>query len=531
MVQPGEPTVLFEIGPFKGLDTWRSPLQMQAEYLTAMSLVQLDDTLGSIVTAKARQDLFTGFSVPLGFDVFHPATSGQPYAFLVQGANWKQIDYIGNTAPVTVTLPYAWSSIAQTFFVTSKNIIMAANGVNVPVKIRDDWNPAAPVATQVGLATPLTAPTTAAGAIGNLNGSYLWRVTFSVNLPFGHESSPGPISSPILTLSNQSANLTNIPISADPQVNQRFIYRIGGSVPEWRLVGSINDNVTTTANDNVSDLNLGRLLTFDRDLPPAGLTQLIAHKGRVFGFIRNNLYFSNYDEPEGWPATFTMPVGRADDIVGLGTTGSILLIFKRGQTWGLLGESLQDFVLVKLYDVGAVSVRGIVSGPGEVFWLSTDGFRAAAADTERHPRIVGTNICTDIRDLTPEVKKTCVMTYARGRVIASFPDNATPLTYVLDLKVGDWEREKNPVAMIYGFPRMGEWEQHPFAMRHIIPAFDSGDPEQFLFTEYIAGGPVFNIRGWPSIAANPYQDLGGNEAWFFERQQYDGGTGVLVHRY
>jgi hypothetical protein len=524
-----------EIGPFKGLDTWRSPLQMQPFYLTTATFVTLDDTLMSITTDKGRQDLFTGFSTPLGFDVFYPQTGNQAFAFLVQGANWQQIDYIGNTAPVTVTLPYAWSSTAQTFFVTLKNIIMAANGTNAPVKIRDDWNPASPTATQAGLATPLTAPTSAAGGAGNLNGTYRWRVTFSVNAAFGHESSPGPFSDPALTVSNQNVNLTNIPTSSDPQVNQRFVYRIGGSVPEWRLVGSINDNTTTTANDNVSDLNLGRLLTFDRDLPPAGLTQMVAHKGRVFGFVGKNLLFSNYDEPEGWPSFFSLPVGRADNIIGLGTTGSVLLIFKRGQTWGLFGESLADFTLIKLYDVGAVSTRGIVSGPGEVFWLSEDGFRAATSgaggSAAPSQRIVGTNIWNAIRDLPAAVKKTCVMTYGWGKIIASFPDASPSITYVLDLKVGDWEREKNPVAQLYGFPRMGEWVTYPFGMRQVFPAFASNDPQQFIFTEYTAGGPGFNVRGWPSLTSNPYQDLGGNTSWVIERKQWDSGLGVFVKRY
>src|SRR5438105_3809774 len=94
-ITPGQPSILFEIGPFKGLDTWRSPLQMQPAYLTNMSFMTLDDTLMSIVTDKGRQDLFTGFSTPLGFDIFYPQTAGQAYGFLVQAANWKQIDYIG----------------------------------------------------------------------------------------------------------------------------------------------------------------------------------------------------------------------------------------------------------------------------------------------------------------------------------------------------------------------------------------------------------------------------------------------------
>lgn len=532
-ITPGQPTILFEAGPFKGLDTWRSPLQMQPNYMTTLSFMTLDDTLMSIVTDKGRQDLFTGFSTPLGFDIFYPATGGQAYGFLVQGANWKQIDYIGNTAPVTVTLPYAWNSQAQTYFATIKNIIVAANGINQPVKIRDDWNPAAPVATQMGIATPATAVSTSGGTAGNLNGTYSWRITFSSSLTNGHESSPGPFSIN-LTVTNQNVNIVNIPTSSDPQVDQRNIYRIGGSVPEWRLVGTINDNTTTTANDNVSDLNLGILMTFDRDLPPVGLTQLIQHKNRLWGFIGNSIYGSNYNEPEGWPPTLAMPIGRADNIIGLGTTGSVLLIFKRGQVWGLLGESLSDFALVKLYDVGALSTRGIVSVANEVFWLSEDGFRAASGgSTTQAPgiRMVGANIWNIVRDLPAAAKKTCVMSYGNGKVTCSFPDAATPIMYFLDLKVGDWEREKNPMQQMWGFPRMGEWCTAPIGMRQVVAAFNAGDPGQFIFTEYTAGGPGFSVRGWPNVSNTPYQDLGGNMSWQLERKQWDGGLGVLVKRY
>lgn len=94
------------------------------------------------------------------------------------------------------------------------------------------------------------------GGSGNLNGTYTWRTTF-VNQDGETESS---VASNTISLTSRSANLSNIPTSADPSVTARRIYRTVGTETAsemGKLVGTINNNTSTTFNDNVPDAGLG----------------------------------------------------------------------------------------------------------------------------------------------------------------------------------------------------------------------------------------------------------------------------------
>lgn len=109
-----------------------------------------------------------------------------------------------------------------------------------------------------GLAYPATAPTLTEGAAGNLNGSYQYTCTF-VNAD--GESESGGQSSPI-TVTNKKVELAAIPVSADPSVTARKIYRnkaAGYGVPSTLLylVATIADNTTTVYSDNIADASLG----------------------------------------------------------------------------------------------------------------------------------------------------------------------------------------------------------------------------------------------------------------------------------
>jgi hypothetical protein len=107
---------------------------------------------------------------------------------------------------------------------------------------------------------PVTAPVaTVNPAAGNLNGTYIYVVTFIT--PSG-ETAPSPGSNAPAPI-NQQVDLSSIP-TGGPRVLARKIYRVklvGGS-PPWNLVATINDNVTTTYTDNLADGSVGAGATF-----------------------------------------------------------------------------------------------------------------------------------------------------------------------------------------------------------------------------------------------------------------------------
>ncbi|HET9174008.1 MAG TPA: right-handed parallel beta-helix repeat-containing protein, partial [Candidatus Saccharimonadales bacterium] len=98
----------------------------------------------------------------------------------------------------------------------------------------------------VGVTAPATAPTLNSYiASGALTGTYYYVVTYIT--PAG-QSSDSPASAAI-TPSAQNVIL-NIPTSANSLVTARKIYRGTSSTGNWYLVGTVNDNTTTTFTDS-----------------------------------------------------------------------------------------------------------------------------------------------------------------------------------------------------------------------------------------------------------------------------------------
>ncbi len=105
------------------------------------------------------------------------------------------------------------------------------------------------------------APTVAVNATaGNLNGTYYYAITYVT--PAG-ETNYGTASAAV-SPANQQVNLTNIPVSSDPAVTARKIYRTvagGGSGGPFYYVATLSDNTTTTYTDNTADGSLGAAAT------------------------------------------------------------------------------------------------------------------------------------------------------------------------------------------------------------------------------------------------------------------------------
>lgn len=116
------------------------------------------------------------------------------------------------------------------------------------------------------------APDTGGAAVGLSAGaitgnSYKWRITY-YNAKTGFESAAGT-ASPGDNLSSQKATLT-INRSTDPQVDTARVWRIGGSLSSWRLVGTVTNNPcgsgTLSFVDNNTDATIATNELLDTDL-------------------------------------------------------------------------------------------------------------------------------------------------------------------------------------------------------------------------------------------------------------------------
>lgn len=214
------------------------------------------------------------------------------------------------------------------------------------------------------------------GAAGTLTGTYTWKVTFAAA---AGEESDGSIASTSVVLSAQQGTLTSIP-TGDARTATRNVYRKGGLLTAYYLVGNIGDNTTTTYSDNVTDftaLTEAVILPGDTigDEPNTRLgNQAVKystyHYDRVFWANGNQLIWSKPLNGFAYPADFSTPVGDSKDITGILSLGGELIIFKPDGIYRFTGSDENSFQLTKtLSAVGTDWPFTIVAAGG-----STSGF-------------------------------------------------------------------------------------------------------------------------------------------------------------
>lgn len=137
---------------------------------------------------------------------------------------------------------------------------------------------------------------------------------------------------------HQKVTLTSIPTSSDPQVTQRKIYRTTGGGLSYYLIGTLNDNTTTTFVDNVPDSALGASMTEDNDVAPNGDFAIwwddrlwIADKDE------NIVYYSKSGVPDAFDTSnryVSVRYGESDDkITNMIPFKSYLYIMKRNSIY------------------------------------------------------------------------------------------------------------------------------------------------------------------------------------------------------
>ncbi len=218
-----------------------------------------------------------------------------------------------------------------------------------------------------------------AGAIPN--GTYQYVVTF-VNGD-GRESNPTTPISVSVVGGPSVVDLTGIPVSSDPQVVDRNIYRTFAGGARFFFVQSVGDNVATVDLDNTPDSGLGAEVEFDNDKPPI-FKYIETHKNRSFGVEAanpNRVRFSKDSNESAYPALNFIDVSPDDGdiITGIISYFDLLVIFKRESIYVLTGNDEFDFVLRRAQTdtrVGTVSTRTAVVLGNMVIFLSERGVYA-----------------------------------------------------------------------------------------------------------------------------------------------------------
>lgn len=288
------------------------------------------------------------------------------------GADGNVYDYTSD--PPTIILTGLTANKTPDVIIT-EGWLCFVNGVDEPKKYNGTtWY-------KWGIDAPVAAPTLAIGAAGSPNGTYRFRVGFRRNpldiLDPGAQSSMGTISNPI-TVANQIVNLTNIPVSLDPQVNARDLYvEISGL---WYLFQTINDNVTTVATYDFTDSEViqfeqGRT---DRNPPEATWSILEQHKGMVFASNAITLYWTPLDEFEAFSVNnrFDNSYDPSDgyNIIGI-QSYTDLAIMKERSIFVRSGDDITWSNVKKVYDSGLVARNSVIVKDNILYYFAHDGFR------------------------------------------------------------------------------------------------------------------------------------------------------------
>lgn len=252
--------------------------------------------------------------------------------------------------------------------------LCVVNGVDTPFKYNGTD------IFQWGISAPTVGPTVAAGAAGNPNGTYRFAVAFRRDpidsLDPGSVSSVGEPSLPI-TVTNDAIDLTNLEVSADPQVDMKDIMvEIAGL---WYVFDTI-PNATTVATYDLLDSEavLGERGRTDRDPPPATLKYVETHKDIVFAADDQILQWSIIDEFESFSVLYRISnafnAGDGALITGLRSANN-LVVAKERSLWVRSGDDVTYSITQVDYDTGVIARNSMVVINNILYFLAHDGFR------------------------------------------------------------------------------------------------------------------------------------------------------------
>ncbi len=211
-----------------------------------------------------------------------------------------------------------------------------------------------------------------------------YRITFVDDA--GLESNAGPSISQSNTTGSTDygeISLTNVPISTNPAVVKRFLYRTVASGSTYLFLGVIRDNVTTDFSDTIGDASLGADqppllgdLIFDHAPPPSGgITLMWKRTAFLAGdpLNPNILAFSRFNLPQAFPINNAIEFDER--ITGIFSTYLGIVVTTETAFHRILGDN-PDYTVDKVVSgFGAVGPRAVGTGR-EVGWaVDRDGMR------------------------------------------------------------------------------------------------------------------------------------------------------------
>jgi hypothetical protein len=189
------------------------------------------------------------------------------------------------------------------------------------------------------------------------------------------EGPASPISDLVTAYPDQMVYFTVIPLSADPTIKTKRIYRTGVSSTGAQDAFYFDvelPNATIIYTDSMLDEALSEEFV-DRQNPPEGLRGLISLPGGFLAaFIGQDVWMSEPDIPSSWPSKYMVSVDA--EIVGLANTGNDIIVLTKENPFVISGSAPELMRPTKLNNnYACVSKRGIAKVGNVVMYPSAAG--------------------------------------------------------------------------------------------------------------------------------------------------------------
>ena len=318
---------------------------------------------GSPAGNRYFENTTSGFAYKTNAGVWTAIVGGQTSIGKLSGSSLTQIPHVTGDSYTSSDEPWSFSQYKDVIYATRKN---------AGTLIRSDGD----TVGDAGIAAPTTSPTLGDGGSGNLDaGDYIAVVTF-YNSASGTESNPSDVSSTLTLGSSKQIAWTDIPVSDNPQVDSRRLYRtLVDQQGVYYLVGTISDNLTTTFTDNVVETALGIDVSFENGLPPLNLTYNVIWQERLWCTDEVDLFYSELASPESHGAFSFLQVSPDDGhkLKGLLPFGDKLIVGKTNKMFIVSG--IDRFEIQNLSNAhGCHSHHSMRAAEGSAFWFGGDNF-------------------------------------------------------------------------------------------------------------------------------------------------------------
>lgn len=320
-----------------------------------LNVVFSNRAVGTREGVLARNAGLTGSFVCDGLYTRHVNTGAQTMVAFMGGSAWTV------EAATLATIPSAQSVFTAGIRVGAceyQNHLFCGNGGVIPYKYNGtDF-------TRHGVYPPTETSTVASQANGFVTGSVQWRVTYVNSQSVEGDLGPATVT---FAAASATARVTSIPVA--PQsfgISARRLYR-RKDAGIYLLVTTLNDNTTTTYDDNIPDASLGATAPTDNGVPPM-YSIAIYHRDRVFtndSANPNQYWYSDLEEPYTFAATnFRVFGDNTQDIVrALAVNGENIAVFGDVSIEVLYMPSTDDTEWLRIKvksDYGCRSPFGIV---------------------------------------------------------------------------------------------------------------------------------------------------------------------------